>query len=159
MKVTVYSAFWCPDCREAKRFLQGHSISFQEIDIENTPGAADEVVKRTGKRAVPQFVIDGEWVQPYRPGLPVRRNGPAPGRQRALAIAAVRRKISYFGFGNFSTFWPLGRCAARSTIVCTDAPRDDSTRIAGRRQRSTSQAALFLQRSGANHLSPLRVAA
>jgi mycoredoxin len=68
MKVTVYSSFWCPDCREAKRFLQQHNISFHEIDIENTPGAADEVVKRTGKRAIPQFVIDGEWVQPYRPG-------------------------------------------------------------------------------------------
>jgi mycoredoxin len=68
MQVTVYSAFWCPECREAKRFLQQHNIAFQEIDIENTPGAADEVVKRTGKRAVPQFVIDGEWVQPYRAG-------------------------------------------------------------------------------------------
>jgi mycoredoxin len=68
MQVTVYSAFWCPDCREAKRFLQEHKIAFQDIDIENTPGAADEVIKRTGKRAIPQFVIDGEWVQPYRLG-------------------------------------------------------------------------------------------
>jgi mycoredoxin len=68
MNVTVYSAFWCPDCREAKRFLNQHNIPFQDIDIENTPGAAEEVVKRTGKRAIPQFVIDGEWVQPYRPG-------------------------------------------------------------------------------------------
>lgn len=68
MKVTVYTSFWCPDCREAKRFLQRHSIAFEEVDIENTPGAADEVVQRTGKRAIPQFVIDGEWVQPYRPG-------------------------------------------------------------------------------------------
>jgi len=34
----------------------------------STPGAIDEVVKRTGKRAIPQFVIDGEWVQPYDPG-------------------------------------------------------------------------------------------
>ena len=33
-----------------------------------TPGAAQEVVRRTGKRAIPQFVIDGTWVQPYRPG-------------------------------------------------------------------------------------------
>jgi mycoredoxin len=24
-------------------------------------------VKRTGKRAIPQFVIDGDWVQPYDP--------------------------------------------------------------------------------------------
>lgn len=68
MKVTIYTSFWCPDCREAKRFLQQHSIAFEEVDIENTPGAADEVVQRTGKRAIPQFVIDGEWVQPYRPG-------------------------------------------------------------------------------------------
>jgi len=64
----VYSAFWCPDCREAKRFLQRHNLPFTEIDIETTPGAAEEVVQRIGKRAIPQFVIDGEWVQPYRPG-------------------------------------------------------------------------------------------
>jgi len=68
MEVIVYSSRWCPDCREAKRFLAQHNIPFTEIDIEQTPGAADEVVKRTGKRAIPQFVIDGEWVQPYQPG-------------------------------------------------------------------------------------------
>ena len=68
MDVTVYSSFWCPDCREAKRFLQRHNIPYNEIDIETTPGAAEEVVARTGKRAIPQFVIDGEWVQPYQPG-------------------------------------------------------------------------------------------
>src|SRR5215470_18131234 len=68
MEITVYSAFWCPDCREAKRFLERHKLPFTEIDIETTPGAAQEVIRRTGKRAIPQFVIDGEWVQPYRPG-------------------------------------------------------------------------------------------
>jgi mycoredoxin len=68
MDILVYSAPWCPDCRTAKRFLQKHSIPFQEINIESTPGAADEVVRRTGKRAIPQLVIDGKWVQPYRPG-------------------------------------------------------------------------------------------
>jgi glutaredoxin len=68
MQVTIYSAFWCPDCRVAKRFLQEHNIPFTDIDIETTPGAAEEVIKRTGKRAIPQLVIDGEWVQPYRLG-------------------------------------------------------------------------------------------
>ncbi|MGA9527712.1 MAG: glutaredoxin family protein [Terriglobales bacterium] len=68
MQVTVYSAPWCPDCREAKRFLDRYKIEYKDIDIEATPGAADEVVRQTGKRAIPQFVIDGEWVQPYRPG-------------------------------------------------------------------------------------------
>jgi mycoredoxin len=68
MEITLYSAFWCPDCRVAKRFLTQHNIRFTEIDIETTPGAAQEVIQRTGKRAIPQLVIDGEWVQPYRPG-------------------------------------------------------------------------------------------
>jgi mycoredoxin len=68
MNLTVYSAQWCPDCREAKRFLAKHNIPYTEVDIQSTPGAVDEVVRNTGKRAIPQFVIDGEWVQPYRPG-------------------------------------------------------------------------------------------
>jgi glutaredoxin len=64
----VYSAPWCPDCRIAKRFLDQHGIPYKEVDIETTPGAADEVIRHTGKRAIPQFVLNGEWVQPYRAG-------------------------------------------------------------------------------------------
>lgn len=68
MQLLLYSASWCRDCREAKRFLDRHNIPYIEIDIESTPGAAAEVVRNVGKRAIPQFVVDGEWVQPYRPG-------------------------------------------------------------------------------------------
>ena len=68
MNLLLYSASWCRDCREAKRFLERHQIAYTEIDIENTPGAAEEVMFNVGKRAIPQFVIDGKWVQPYRPG-------------------------------------------------------------------------------------------
>jgi mycoredoxin len=68
MKLTVYSAPWCGDCRIAKRWLAQHNIPFNEINIEETPGAAEEVVRRTGKRAIPQFVVNGEWIQPYVPG-------------------------------------------------------------------------------------------
>ena len=68
MDVTLYSAPWCRDCREAKRFLTKHNILHEEIDIERTAGAADLVIANTGKRAIPQFVLDGKWVQPYKPG-------------------------------------------------------------------------------------------
>ena len=37
MDLTLYSASWCRDCREAKRFLQKHDIPYQEIDIEAVP--------------------------------------------------------------------------------------------------------------------------
>lgn len=68
MQVTVYSSPWCGDCREAKRFLAKHNIPFTEIDVTSSPGAVDEIVRQTGKRAIPQLVIDGVWVQPYTPG-------------------------------------------------------------------------------------------
>ena len=68
MELILYSAYWCRDCREAKRVLNQHSIPFKEIDIETTPGAADLVLAHVGKRAIPQFVLDGKWIQPYRPG-------------------------------------------------------------------------------------------
>ena len=68
MHVLVYSATWCRDCREAKRFLEKYQIAYTEIDIETNPGAAEEVIRHVGKRAIPQFVVDGKWIQPYRPG-------------------------------------------------------------------------------------------
>ena len=68
MDLKVYTAVWCRDCREAKRFLEKHKIPFTEVDIEVTPGAADLVLQNVGKKAIPQFVIDGKWVQPYKPG-------------------------------------------------------------------------------------------
>jgi len=64
----MYSASWCRDCREAKRFLAKHNIAYKEIDIESVPGASENVIANVGKRAIPQFVIDGKWIQPYRPG-------------------------------------------------------------------------------------------
>src|SRR5882724_9855183 len=68
MKLTVYTAPWCRDCHVAKRWLSQNNISYHEINIEEIPGAAEEVIQRTGKRAIPQFVVNGAWVQPYTPG-------------------------------------------------------------------------------------------
>ena len=68
MDLKVYTAGWCRDCREAKRFLDKHGIAYTEVDIERVPGAADDVQQNVGKKAIPQFVIDGKWVQPYKPG-------------------------------------------------------------------------------------------
>jgi len=68
MKLTVYTAPWCRDCHVTKRWLAQNNISYHEINIEETPGAAEEVIQRTGKRAIPQFVVNGAWVQPYTPG-------------------------------------------------------------------------------------------
>jgi glutaredoxin len=68
INLTVYTAPWCRDCHAAKRWLAQHQIAYKEINIEDVPGAAEEVIQKTGKRAIPQFVLDGKWVQPYVPG-------------------------------------------------------------------------------------------
>jgi glutaredoxin len=68
MKVEMYATPWCPDCRAAKRFLDSHGIQYTEINVDRDPAASAEVLRRVGKRAVPQLVIDGEWFQPYIPG-------------------------------------------------------------------------------------------
>jgi mycoredoxin len=68
MKVQVYTAEWCRDCRAAKQFLDAHKIAYTEVNVDDDPAASAELVRRVGKRAVPQLVIDGEWFQPYKPG-------------------------------------------------------------------------------------------
>ncbi len=64
----VYGSKWCGDCFAAKRFLRQHNIPFSEVDIDEDPDAAEELMRRTGKRAVPQFVLNGQWFQPYKRG-------------------------------------------------------------------------------------------
>ena len=56
--VKMYTTTWCPDCRNAKRYLDSHGISYEEINIETTPGAAEFVMSvNAGKRKVPTFVV------------------------------------------------------------------------------------------------------
>jgi mycoredoxin len=68
MKVQMYATSWCGDCRAARQFLDSHGIEYSEIDVDADSAASAELLRRVGKRAVPQLVIDGEWFQPYKPG-------------------------------------------------------------------------------------------
>jgi glutaredoxin len=69
MKVEMYTAGWCRDCRAAKQFLDSHGVEYTEINVDSDPTASAEVMRHVGKRAIPQLVIDGEWFQPYTPGF------------------------------------------------------------------------------------------
>jgi mycoredoxin len=60
--VTMYSTTWCPDCHRAKMYLSQWGIDFREINIEQTPGAAEQVMAwANGKRVVPTITV-GEKV-------------------------------------------------------------------------------------------------
>jgi len=60
MNIRIYTTSWCPDCRQAKRFLEEHRLPYEEFDIDADPRAA-KFVKRAndGKRKVPTFDVDG----------------------------------------------------------------------------------------------------
>lgn len=56
--ITVYTTFWCPDCRRAKSFLKDRGVAFKEVNIEeDTEG--EEIVLRAnhGKRKVPTLKV------------------------------------------------------------------------------------------------------
>jgi thioredoxin reductase (NADPH) len=53
-EITVYGAYWCPDCRRSKQFLGEHQIPYNWVDIEED-GAGETYVlaKNAGKRIIP----------------------------------------------------------------------------------------------------------
>ncbi len=60
MNIRIYTTNWCPDCHQAKRFLEEHRLPYEEFDIETDLWAAKFVQHANhGKRKVPTFDLDG----------------------------------------------------------------------------------------------------
>jgi thioredoxin reductase (NADPH) len=58
-RIVFYGADWCPDCRRAKAFLDGHGIHYQFIDVDKFPWATEIVQQiNNGKRIIPTILID-----------------------------------------------------------------------------------------------------
>jgi len=69
-RIRKYTTTRCGDCRRAKRFLDTWRVPYEEINIEDTPGAAEFVVKTDqGRRSVPTFDVSGRVVScsPFDP--------------------------------------------------------------------------------------------
>ncbi|WP_420644618.1 FAD-dependent oxidoreductase [Candidatus Leptofilum sp.] len=57
--ITVYGAYWCPDCRRSKQFLGEHQIPYSWIDIEQDAEAEQFVIQTNdGKRIIPTIVFE-----------------------------------------------------------------------------------------------------
>lgn len=63
-KITLYGAYWCPDCRRSKKFLGEQFVPFKWIDIEQDKEAEQFVLqKNNGKRIIPTIVFeDGSFL-------------------------------------------------------------------------------------------------
>jgi len=62
-KIVMYATSWCPYCSRARRLFQLKQVEFEEIDIDDIPGARSTMVERSGGRSsVPQIFIGDKHV-------------------------------------------------------------------------------------------------
>lgn len=66
--IVMYCTKWCPGCYRARRFFADRNLEFTEVDVNTTPGAAEQVIEWTGGyRTTPTFDIDGliviDWAE------------------------------------------------------------------------------------------------
>lgn len=56
-QVTIYSAPWCAFCRAAKDYLKSKGVAYTDIDVDQDPHAAHELVAKTGQAGIPVIEI------------------------------------------------------------------------------------------------------
>ena len=59
-RVRVYSTLICPYCIRAKALLKSRGIAYEEIDVTGDGAARAWLVQATGRRTVPQILIDDQ---------------------------------------------------------------------------------------------------
>ncbi len=60
-EVTIYTKVGCPYCAAAKKHYSEQGIAFQEIDVNETPGAKERLLELTkGQRIVPVILEQSE---------------------------------------------------------------------------------------------------
>ena len=61
-KVIVYSTEWCPYCVVAKDYLKSKSVEFEDVNVEENPAAAEEMVAKSGQNGIPVLDIGGRII-------------------------------------------------------------------------------------------------
>jgi glutaredoxin 3 len=101
-EIVMYTKSWCPYCDQAKALLRGKGQSWTEIDIEAQPERRDEMIRRSGRRTVPQIWIGDRHVGGFDDLAALERRGeldPLLGRKKAAAKEAERVKVLIIGSG------------------------------------------------------------
>ncbi|HEY5600787.1 MAG TPA: glutaredoxin family protein [Patescibacteria group bacterium] len=62
MNIKIYSTPTCPYCKLAKEFFNSKNLKFSDIDVSADPGAANEMIEKSGQMGVPVIEIDGQII-------------------------------------------------------------------------------------------------
>lgn len=60
--ITVYTTPTCPHCSHVKEFLSQKGVKYQELNVAEDKAAREEMLKKTGRMAVPTIIIGGQVV-------------------------------------------------------------------------------------------------
>ena len=62
-RVEIYTTMLCPYCWRAKKLLEEHGATYNEVDVVTDGGLRSEMRQRAGGRtSVPQIFINGQHV-------------------------------------------------------------------------------------------------
>ncbi|RCW50427.1 MULTISPECIES: FAD-dependent oxidoreductase [unclassified Halanaerobium] len=74
LKIEVYSKGWCPYCKKAKAFLKSKNLDYIEYNIDNEE-KFEEMKTRTGRKTVPQIIINGQCLGGYDDLIKLEKSG------------------------------------------------------------------------------------
>jgi len=61
-RIEMYTTSWCPYCERARALLRDKGATYEEISLEAEPARREEMIRRSGRRTVPQIFIDGQHI-------------------------------------------------------------------------------------------------
>ena len=73
--VEIYSKAFCVYCTHAKNLLDNKRVSYREIRVDLNEDKLDEMIKRCGKRTVPQIFINDENIGGFSELSQLERSG------------------------------------------------------------------------------------
>jgi glutaredoxin 3 len=56
-EVTMYCTAVCPYCNMAERLLLNKKVTVSKIRVDTNPSLREEMMRRTGRRTVPQIYV------------------------------------------------------------------------------------------------------
>lgn len=64
----MYCRSWCPDCKQAREWLQARDVAYVEVDVELDPDARDAAAAlNEGHLHTPTFLLGAECCVDFRP--------------------------------------------------------------------------------------------
>lgn len=64
-EVIIYSADFCGYCHSAMEIFDRKKVPYKTINVHNNKRLIDEMEQKTGKRTIPQIIINGKHVGGY----------------------------------------------------------------------------------------------